>query len=208
MADTSAPLSRFTVLDLTRVRSGPTAVRQLADWGANVIKIEAPESVDTGKGMGGARHGPDFQNLHRNKRAITLNLKEDAGRETFLRLARQERGIRIDQAGHLHGPLRQQARALRLPRAGPADTDEQAGNAASAANEFDTKDLSQPPSHKEISPPNATSVDIAAQTLEQWRESRGKEAPRSTGFDTLQATPSRLAPGVTKSNPETTTSDQ
>ena len=52
------PLSHFTVLDLTRVRSGPTAVRQFADWGANVIKIEAPESLDQGKGMGGARHGP------------------------------------------------------------------------------------------------------------------------------------------------------
>ena len=52
------PLSRFTVLDLTRVRSGPTCVRQLADWGANVIKIEAPDEIDTGKGMGGERHGP------------------------------------------------------------------------------------------------------------------------------------------------------
>ena len=89
MSDRTNPLARFTVLDLTRVRSGPTAVRQLADWGANVIKIEAPESVDTGKGMGGARNGPDFQNLHRNKRAITLNLKEPAGKETFLRLAKQ-----------------------------------------------------------------------------------------------------------------------
>ena len=87
MTGNSGPLSRFTVLDLTRVRSGPTAVRQLADWGANVIKIEAPEKVDTGKGMGGARHGPDFQNLHRNKRAMTLNLKDDRGRATFLRLA-------------------------------------------------------------------------------------------------------------------------
>ena len=56
-------LSRFTVLDLTRVRSGPTCVRQLADWGANVIKIEATgnEAGD----IGGARHGSDFQNLHR-----------------------------------------------------------------------------------------------------------------------------------------------
>ena len=47
------PLARFTVLDLTRVRSGPTAVRQLADWGANVIKIEAPASIDSARGMGG-----------------------------------------------------------------------------------------------------------------------------------------------------------
>ncbi len=73
------PLSHLTVLDLCRVRSGPTAVRQLADWGANVIKIEAPESADSSKGMGGSRTGPDFQNLHRNKRAITLNLKTPEG---------------------------------------------------------------------------------------------------------------------------------
>ena len=73
------PLSRFTVLDLTRVRSGPTCVRQLADWGANVIKIEAPEDIDTGSGMGGDRHGPDFQHVHRNKRGITLNLKRPMG---------------------------------------------------------------------------------------------------------------------------------
>jgi crotonobetainyl-CoA:carnitine CoA-transferase CaiB-like acyl-CoA transferase len=75
----SEALSRFTVLDLTRVRSGPTCVRQLADWGANVIKIETPPHLEAGEGMGGARHGPDFQNLHRNKRSITLNLKDKAG---------------------------------------------------------------------------------------------------------------------------------
>ena len=80
------PLSRFTVLDLTRVRSGPTCVRQLADWGANVIKIEATDEVDTGKGLGGERHGSDFQLLHRNKRAMTLNLKSAEGRATLHRL--------------------------------------------------------------------------------------------------------------------------
>ncbi|WP_206932699.1 CaiB/BaiF CoA transferase family protein [Roseococcus thiosulfatophilus] len=80
------PLSRFTVLDLTRVRSGPTCVRQLADWGANVIKVEATDEVDTGKGLGGERHGPDFQLVHRNKRGITLNLKSGEGRATFHRL--------------------------------------------------------------------------------------------------------------------------
>ncbi len=79
-------LSHVTVLDLTRVRSGPTCVRQLADWGANVIKIEEPEADPKG-GLGGARNGPDFQNLHRNKRAITLNLKNPKGVETFKRLA-------------------------------------------------------------------------------------------------------------------------
>ncbi len=80
------PLARFTVLDLTRVRSGPTAVRQLADWGANVIKIEAPASVDTGGGLGGPRDGPDFQNIHRNKRGVTLNLKHPDGLAAFKRL--------------------------------------------------------------------------------------------------------------------------
>ena len=86
MTRTAMPLSRFTVLDLTRVRAGPTAVRQLADWGARVIKIEAPASADRSEGMGGARHGPDFQNLHRNKRSMTLNLKDPAGRAAFMRL--------------------------------------------------------------------------------------------------------------------------
>jgi formyl-CoA transferase len=86
MATRSGPLSRFTVLDLCRVRSGPTAVRQLADWGADVIKIEAPVAVDKAKGMGGARHGPDFQNLHRNKRGITLNLKAADGVAVLKRL--------------------------------------------------------------------------------------------------------------------------
>jgi len=82
----SQPLARFTVLDLTRVRSGPTAVRQLADWGANVIKIEAPASIDSAKGMGGARHGPDFQNIHRNKRGMTLNLKSPEGHAVLMRM--------------------------------------------------------------------------------------------------------------------------
>jgi len=83
----SQPLTRFTVLDLTRVRSGPTAVRQLADWGANVIKIEAPSAMDSARGMGGARDGPDFQNIHRNKRGMTLNLKSPDGHAVFMRMA-------------------------------------------------------------------------------------------------------------------------
>ena len=65
----SQALSRFSVLDLTRVRSGPTCVRQLADWGANVIKIDALMEDAGGEQPGGPRHGSDFQNLHRNKRA-------------------------------------------------------------------------------------------------------------------------------------------
>jgi crotonobetainyl-CoA:carnitine CoA-transferase CaiB-like acyl-CoA transferase len=85
----SKALSRFTVLDLTRVRSGPTCVRQLADWGANVIKIESPPQLETGEPLGGPREGSDFQNLHRNKRSITLNLKSPEGREAFLRMVKK-----------------------------------------------------------------------------------------------------------------------
>ncbi|WP_160121260.1 CaiB/BaiF CoA transferase family protein [Rhodovarius lipocyclicus] len=85
----SLPLSHIKVLDLTRVRSGPTCVRQLADWGADCIKIEAPDEVDTGKGMGGARNGPDYQHVHRNKRGITLNLKKPEGLAVFQRLVAQ-----------------------------------------------------------------------------------------------------------------------
>ena len=83
----SAALTRFTVLDLTRVRAGPTCARQLADWGANVIKIELPEHQEPADAMGGPRHGPDFQNLHRNKRSITLDLKSADGAAVFRRLA-------------------------------------------------------------------------------------------------------------------------
>ena len=82
----SQALSRFTVLDLTRVRSGPTCVRQLADWGANVIKIETPPHLETGEAAGGPRNGPDFQNLHRNKRSMTLNLKEKSGLAVLRRM--------------------------------------------------------------------------------------------------------------------------
>ena len=80
-------LARFTVLDLTRYRAGPTAARQLADWGADVIKIEAPWTPGTSSDPIKARHGPDFQNLHRNKRSLTLNLKEPDGVAIFKRLA-------------------------------------------------------------------------------------------------------------------------
>jgi formyl-CoA transferase len=69
------------------VRSGPTCVRQLADWGANVVKIELPEHLDSAEGMGGPRHGSDFQNLHRNKRGLTLDLKSKDGLAVFKRLA-------------------------------------------------------------------------------------------------------------------------
>jgi len=84
----SQALSRFTVLDLTRVRSGPTCVRQLADWGANVIKVETPERIEKGD-LGGPRLGPDFQNLHRNKRSITLNLKSKEGVAALKKLVKK-----------------------------------------------------------------------------------------------------------------------
>ena len=82
----SSALERYTVLDLTRVRAGPTAARQLADWGANVIKVELPEALAPGEDPGGPRHGSDFQNLHRGKRSITLDLKSPAGVAVFGRM--------------------------------------------------------------------------------------------------------------------------
>jgi formyl-CoA transferase len=82
----SDALSHVRVLDVTRVRSGPTAARQLADWGADVIKIEPPESLEPDGALGAARHTPDFQNLQRNKRSLTLNLKEEEGLKIFYKL--------------------------------------------------------------------------------------------------------------------------
>jgi crotonobetainyl-CoA:carnitine CoA-transferase CaiB-like acyl-CoA transferase len=84
----SSALSRLRILDFTRVRAGPTCVRQFADFGADVIKIESPPGVDPNENMGGPRDGPDMQNLHRNKRAMTLNLKLPAAREVLERLVK------------------------------------------------------------------------------------------------------------------------
>jgi len=78
------PLSNILVLDLTLARAGPTCVRHLADWGANVIRIEPP--VPAGEDVVGRRHGTDFQNLHRNKRAIQLDLKSEDGQAAFKKL--------------------------------------------------------------------------------------------------------------------------
>ncbi|MDH3231341.1 MAG: CoA transferase [Alphaproteobacteria bacterium] len=82
----SDALSHIRVLDVTRVRSGPTAVRQFADWGADVIKVEPPASVEADGALGAPRHTPDFQNLQRNKRSLTLNLKTPEGLKIFLKL--------------------------------------------------------------------------------------------------------------------------
>src|SRR5919206_1149489 len=84
----SPALSHLRILDFSRVRAGPTCVRQFADFGADVIKIESPPGVDPNENMGGPRDGPDMQNLHRNKRAMTLNLKQPAAREVFMRLVK------------------------------------------------------------------------------------------------------------------------
>ena len=80
---TYLPLDHLFVLDLTRARAGPTATRQLGDWGADVLKVEQPEE---GEGMTGGRESSDFLNLHRNKRSLTLNLKEPEALEIFLTL--------------------------------------------------------------------------------------------------------------------------
>lgn len=84
-ADARLPLSGLRVLDLTLARAGPTCVRHLADWGADVIRVEPPGNND---GFGGARDGFDSVNLHRNKRGVALDLKNPEGHAAFLRLAR------------------------------------------------------------------------------------------------------------------------
>src|SRR5213082_201620 len=81
----SAALARFRVLDLTQVRAGPTACRQLADWGADVIQVQMPEHMRGDDTLGG-QEGSDYQYTHRNKRSITLNLKEPEGIEALKKL--------------------------------------------------------------------------------------------------------------------------
>src|SRR5204862_4787252 len=81
---TALPLSGVVVLDLTLARAGPTCVRHLADWGADVIRVEPP--FTGGEDVVGRRNGSDFQNLHRNKRAIQLNLKSEEGHKVFMKL--------------------------------------------------------------------------------------------------------------------------
>ena len=83
------PLSRFKVIDLTLARAGPSCVRTLADWGADVIRVEPPPEDGEAGELVGRRDGSDFQNLHRNKRAVTLNLKNEEAREILLRLVEQ-----------------------------------------------------------------------------------------------------------------------
>ncbi len=81
-------LSHLRVLDLTRVRAGPTCCRILADFGADVVKVEAPVGIDPNENMSGPRHGYDMLNLHRSKRSLTLNLKKPQGHDLFMRLVK------------------------------------------------------------------------------------------------------------------------
>src|ERR1700751_4518607 len=80
------PLDDIRVIDLTVARAGPTCVRQLADWGADVVRVEWPADPAASGLTGGGRHGADFQHLHRNKRSLSLNLKAPEGREVLMRL--------------------------------------------------------------------------------------------------------------------------
>jgi crotonobetainyl-CoA:carnitine CoA-transferase CaiB-like acyl-CoA transferase len=82
----SLPLDDLMVIDLTVARAGPTCVRQLADWGASVVRVEAPTVGSAVGTVGEARHGPDYQNLHRNKRSLTLDLKKSEARDVLFRL--------------------------------------------------------------------------------------------------------------------------
>src|SRR4029450_10921284 len=79
------PLTGVVVLDLTLARAGPTCVRHLADWGADIIRVEPPGANE---GFGGSRDGFDFVNLHRKKGRIALDLKDPAGHAAFLRLVK------------------------------------------------------------------------------------------------------------------------
>jgi formyl-CoA transferase len=82
--DEPMPLSDITVIDLTIARAGPTAVRQLADWGADVVRVESPE----GGFQAGGRTSPDYLNLHRNKRSIVIDLKNPDGQAVLHRMVK------------------------------------------------------------------------------------------------------------------------
>ncbi len=85
----SSALSRFRVLDLSRVRAGPNCVRMLTDFGADVVRIEPPRGVDPNEAMFAAnREGGDFQNINRNKRSMTLNLKQPGARDILMRMVK------------------------------------------------------------------------------------------------------------------------
>ena len=104
----SSALSDLVVLDLTRVRSGPTCVRQFGDWGANVIKIDAREEGGDGPADFSARHDPDFQNLHRNKRGMALDLKNPDGIAIFKKMVANAKELFFVSFSHkktIHFPM-------------------------------------------------------------------------------------------------------
>jgi formyl-CoA transferase len=86
MGDQTLPLARFKVLELTLARAGPTAARHLADWGADVLRVEPPMALSNAEDYTGRRFGPDRLNLHRNKKSLTLNLKTPEGKAIFMKL--------------------------------------------------------------------------------------------------------------------------
>jgi crotonobetainyl-CoA:carnitine CoA-transferase CaiB-like acyl-CoA transferase len=81
----STALEGLTVIDMSHARAGPVCVRQLADWGANVVRIERPGNPEDFS----ARHEADFQNKHRNKRGMALNLRSEEGRAILYRMIKQ-----------------------------------------------------------------------------------------------------------------------
>ena len=87
--DGSRALDGLRVLDVTQVMAGPFCAMLLADFGADVIKIEPP-SGDSTRTMAGAvgTDSPSFNAVNRGKRSLVLNLKAPQGRDTFARLVR------------------------------------------------------------------------------------------------------------------------
>jgi formyl-CoA transferase len=83
----SLPLHGLRVLDLTLARAGPACVRHLADWGADVIRVQPPDNGD--EEVIGRRDGSDYQNMHRGKRVVTLDLKKPAGHAAFIELVKR-----------------------------------------------------------------------------------------------------------------------
>ena len=100
------PLTDVRVIDMSRLVAGNMLTAHLGDFGADVIQVEPPEGLDPNPGMVGPRHGSDMQNLHRNKRSLTLNLKAAEGLAIFMRLVKTAdvvvENYRPDEIGRAH----------------------------------------------------------------------------------------------------------